>query len=93
MAQVVSPTEQGNMVYLGKHFNYQLYRNSEGYIEGYKSINLIDTNSYCNAAKSLIRIVTNTKEIDEFPKFINRITEKKAKYNPYKDPNQQKLEL
>jgi hypothetical protein len=94
--KIVSPAELGDMEHLGEHYGYQLYRNSEGFIEGYKSIGLIDTGAAggkysCRPADELIRVVSHATTIDEFKAYITRYEKRAAKYNPYKDAAQAKL--
>jgi hypothetical protein len=91
-----SKNEIDGMEYLGEHFDYQLFRNSDGEIEGYKSIGLENSTSYCRVAKDLKRVVTHTKTIAEFIEHItakNKLAKPKKKYNPHKDENQHKLDV
>jgi hypothetical protein len=89
-----------DMKYLGEYAGYQCWLNSEGFIEGYKSIGLENvTGKYCRLAKDMKRLVTNVKTTAEFVDLIAAMeakakTEKKEKkYNPNKIENQLKLEL
>lgn len=61
-----------SMTYLGEYKNYQLYRNSEGFIEGFRSIGLINTDAVCREAKDLKRVVSNVKTVREFLEFIRK---------------------
>lgn len=82
------------MILLGQYYGYQLYRNSDGFIEGYKSVGLVEiVGVYCRPAKDLIRIVTNVTEITDFPQFIEKHKPKVQKYNPNKDEKQIKLDI
>jgi hypothetical protein len=73
--------------YLGEHYGYQLFRTKDGFIEGYKGA--YDPKK---AKGSLDRIVTNTKDIAEFPKFITKTEKPVKRYDPHKDPKQFKIE-
>lgn len=86
-----------DMEYLGQFAGYQCWKNSEGIIEGYKSIGLENVSGkYCRIAKDMKRLVTKTKTI---PEFIDAVIAMEAKpkatkkYNPKKDKNQLKLNL
>jgi hypothetical protein len=89
-----------DMKYLGEYAGYQCWLNSEGFIEGYKSIGLENvTGKYCRLAKNMERLVTKTKTTAEFVEAIKAMEEKsktdkkEKKYNPKKITNQLKLEL
>lgn len=89
-----------DMKHLGEYAGYQCWLNSEGFIEGYKSIGLENvTGKYCRLAKNMERIVTKTKTTAEFVEVIKAMEEKsktdkkEKKYNPKKITNQLKLEL
>jgi hypothetical protein len=88
--------EIDGMEFLGKHMGYQLYRNSEGNIEGYKSIGLQNTDSYSRPAKDLKRFVTHAKTIAEFLAVVaakEKTKKPKISYDPYKDEKQTKLDV
>ncbi len=89
-----------DMEYLGEHAGYQCWKNSEGFIEGYKSIGLENVSKkYCRLAKDMTRLVTKTKTTAEFVDAIKameakvKTNKKEKKYNPKKIENQLKLEL
>jgi len=73
-------------IYLGEYFGYHLYKNLDGFIEGYK-----EKGVFGSKKNDINRIVTNTKMISDFPKFIKKKEKKVVKYNPYDDPNQLKI--
>ena len=73
--------------YLGEYYGYQLYRNKEGFIEGYKG----DYDPK-KAKGTFDRIVTNTTHIEDFPKFVLRQKPVVKRYNPYKDDKQLKID-
>jgi hypothetical protein len=86
-----------DMEYLGEHSGYQCWKNSEGYIEGYKSIGLENVGGkYCRLAKDMKRLVTKTKTVVEFDEAIAAMeakTKSPKRYNPNKDENQLKINL
>ncbi|MGV8947570.1 MAG: hypothetical protein ACOH1N_14170 [Lutibacter sp.] len=70
---------------------WKLYRNSQGYIEGYRSSRISGKSVNGNIiAEQLDRIITNTKDVTEFIKFV-RQSPTKIKYHPEDDPNQLKI--
>jgi hypothetical protein len=81
-----------DMEYIGIELDYRLFRNNEGFIEGYKTIyKTINKPPYFIA--ELLRVVTNTKERSEFKNFVTRTGKSKKPYNPYKDEKQTKLDI
>jgi hypothetical protein len=73
--------------YIGECNGYQLYRNKDGFIEGYKG-----DYDKIKEKGTIDRIVTNTTKVENFPNFIKRNTPVIKKYNPYKDSKQLKIE-
>lgn len=89
-----------DMKYLGEYAGYKCWLNSEGFIEGYKSIGLENvTGKYCRLAKDMKRLVTKTKTTADFVAAIEameakaKTDKKEKKYNPNRIENQLKLEL
>lgn len=89
------PVEINGMEHLGEYGDYQLYRNSEGEIEGWRSIDLAETEKgYCRTAKDIKRIVTHATTVEGFVAHIeSKEPKRKNSYNPYKDKEQTKLEV
>lgn len=85
-----------DMEYLGQHSGYQCWKNSDGYIEGFKSIGLVNIKTYCRPAKDLIRLVTKAVTIEEFNEAV-KIKETKEKQkktiSKAKDKTQLKLDF
>ena len=81
--------------HLGEYGGYQLYRNSEGCIEGWRSVDLIKTETgYNRTAKDIKRIVTHATTIEEFIVHLDsKEPKRKESYNPYEDKSQTKLEV
>lgn len=76
------------VTYYGKDNEWRLYRRSDGFIVGYRS-KRNDTDD----PVSIERVVTCTKDPDRFCDFVERRREQRRKYyNPYKDPNQTRIE-
>jgi len=89
-----------DMEYLGQFAGYQCWKNSEGFIEGYKSIGLENVGGkYCRLAKDMKRLVTKTTTIPEFVDAViameakAKTDKKEKKYDPNKIENQLKLEM
>lgn len=81
------------MEYLGDYNKWQVHKNSEGFLELFKSIGI---NKELTSTRSIVanqgdRIVTNVKSIAELASFFRK-KKKEKKYNPYADPNQLKIE-
>ncbi len=57
------------MEYIGHYYGYQVYRNSQGFLEGYRTIWKHDRKTKQFIKIDIERIVTNTKLLDEFPKY------------------------
>lgn len=69
---------------------WKLYRNSQGYIEGYRSSRIIGKSVGGNMiAEQMERIVTNTKDPTQFIKYIRPIAHKSNQQPD--DPNQLKI--
>ena len=85
-----------NMPYIGSIFDYELFRNSDGCIEGFKGIGLMaDSKAFCRPAKDIERVVTLAKTKEEFAECILNLQQKPkiVRYNAKKDENQLKLTL
>jgi hypothetical protein len=81
--------------YVGDSNGYTVYRNSDGFLEGYKSIvpgkdkgvKHVFKGSIINAIDSK-RAVTTVTTLEEFSAQIKIKRPRIKSYDPYKDPNQ-----
>jgi len=73
--------------YIGEYNGWQIFRNSEGFLEGYKGVGKkikIDAEKTINSDSK--RLVTNTKTPTDFIKFVNGSKPKKSSLPPPEQP-------
>lgn len=83
---VVSLSEGEFVTYYGPNNEWRLFRAKDGIIIGYRS-----KKNKEDKTVDVVRLVTTTKNPDEFGKFVEKHTKRMRRYNPYKDPNQLRL--
>ena len=93
---VPNPNMLGRMEFIGFYFGYSVYKNADGYLEGYRSTvaakNDLSRQAMSHAATNIKRVVTTAKTIDEFKKQVKGKKYVPAPYDPYQDPKQLRIE-
>lgn len=83
-----------NLKYIDTVLGYRLFSNSQGFIEGYKSIQPEETRSGNRFAKDIKRIVTFATTVDEFKVWVAQGDKPSThKYDPYKDEKQTQIPM
>lgn len=81
------------MEYITEEAGYRIFKNSDGFLEGFRSTGVTqkgDNKNYA-IANGLNRVVTTATTVKDFLEQIKRKAIRAPKYDPYKDDNQKQL--
>ena len=82
------------MKYEGEFMDYQIYRNSDGFLEAWRSkgSNIIRAkDGHILNASDLTRVVTRATKLKDLSLYLKKRPRLVKKYDPYKDVNQTKI--
>jgi hypothetical protein len=82
------------MKYITNYQNYSIWQGQDGHMEAWMSKGVISIDEGIKTAKDIQRIVLMSRDIEGAMGEIDTLgkKKKKSKYDPYKDPNQTKIE-